>query len=131
MGCLATRLLSRSRHQPPRPQWQALELGGGGLDEHHEGGCANKYADDVGDIVPVTADLTGSATVDAAVLFGLDGAREGSSDEGPLQGVGRRGDSWRETSCLGEEINQLENENTRECATQVAHTRHRVSIDTR
>jgi hypothetical protein len=58
-----------------------LQLPCGRLDEHNERDCANEDADHVRHIVAVAVDLAGTAASETAVLFWLEGTREGGCDE--------------------------------------------------
>ena len=108
-----------ARQQPPRSQRKALELGGGRFDEHEKGDGANEDAEDVGNVVAVALNHAGAAAIDAAILLGLERAREGSSHEGIFQGVCRRRNAGRKAGSLSEKIDEFEDEEARECTTQV------------
>jgi hypothetical protein len=110
---------ARAGCQPPRPERQTLQLRGSRLDEHEERDCADDHAQHVGDIVAVAADLAHAAAVDAAVLLGLEGTGEGRGDEGVFEGVGGRGDGRWNAGGLGEEVDQLEDEEPGEGTAQI------------
>lgn len=110
---------TRAWGQSPRSQRQTLQLGGSRLDEHEESNRADEHAQHVGDVIPVTADLTDAATVNTAVLLGLEGAGKGRGDEGVFQSVGGRSDGGWDAGGLGEEVDELEDEVAGEGTTQV------------
>lgn len=63
--------------------------------------------------------MAGTATVDAAILLWLEGAGECGCNKGPLEGFSGWGDGWGKTCCLGEHVDEFEDEDAGECSTQV------------
>lgn len=72
--------------------------------------------------------MAGTAAVDAAVLLWLDGTGEYRCNEGALEGFGGWGDGWGKTCCLGEHVDEFEDEDAGECSTQVADAGDRLAI---
>lgn len=64
--------------------------------------------------------MAGTAAVHAAVLFWLKGAGECRRDKSVFERIGGWGDGWGKTCCLGEHVDEFEDEDSGECSTQVA-----------
>ena len=116
---------SSIRRQPPRPQWQRLQLHSCRPYIRHESDDTDYHTHNVSDIISVSTDHAGSATVYAAVFFRFGDTGEGGSYEGPFEGggVGRRV-RGRITGGNSEGIDELEDEETREGAAEVGDATH-------
>lgn len=72
--------------------------------------------------------MAGAAAVDAAILLWLEGTGKCRCNEGALQGFGGWGDGWGKTCCLGEHVDEFEDEDAGECSTQVGDAGDRLAI---
>ncbi len=87
-------------------------------DVRHEGDDTQQDADDVDDVVAVPGHLARTAAVEAALLLGLERARKGLRDERALERR-RRVRLARDASRDGEIVDQTQDEEARESATQI------------
>ena len=87
----------------PSSKRQILQLQHSRSDKQHERDDPNHHAQNIRGVVAVAQDSTGATAVDAAVLVGLEGTREGRGDERVFQRSwvwGRRG--WVARGCCEE-----------------------------
>lgn len=79
-------------------------------------------------MLTVLRNVAGTAAIDAAVLLGFEYAAEGLRDEVALEGVWLRGAGGRVAGRDGEGVDELEDEETRESAAEVADAVEFVSL---
>lgn len=79
-----------------------MELQHLGADVQEESDNADGDANDVDNVVSVTFHVAGAATLDAALLVGLEGTAEGLQDGRGLLRVA----AWRGAGCAGEGIDE-------------------------
>lgn len=116
-------LLPISIGQSPCPQRQTLEFQDRRLDKHDKGDCSNQHTQDVGDVVAIAAGFAYSTAVEAAVLVGLQGARERRRDQIALQLLRWRRNGWGNAGGHGEKVDEFEDEVPRECTTEIGDAR--------
>lgn len=104
--------------QPPRPQRQRLQLHRRRPDKRPERHGADDDAQHVRDVVTVDGNITGPASVDAAVFFGLGDAGKGRCD-----GVGcfERGGGRGRAGGDGEGVDEFEDEEAGKGAAEVGN----------
>jgi hypothetical protein len=106
-------LLSNS----PSSQRQTLQLQSLRLDKAPESDYTNDDAKYVYNVISISGDIASSTSIDANMTVVLEGAREGFGDQVALE-VGRW-DGGRCAGCSCEHVDELEDEEAGESATEV------------
>lgn len=112
-------MLRSSLRYPPRLHGQTLQLRRRGPDEAPERDDTNRNAQHVDNVVAVLLNVTAAASVGAAVLLCLEDTGELLRDEIAFEGASVLDVGGREASRGREEVDELENEETRESAAEV------------
>jgi hypothetical protein len=105
---------------PPSSQRQTLQLQSLGLDKAPESDYTNDDAKYIYDIISISGDIASSTSIDTNMAVIFEGAGEGFGDEVALE-VGRW-DGCRCACCGGEHVDELEDEEAGESATEVGDT---------
>lgn len=88
------------------------------MNEAPESDGSNDNANDIGIVVAISGDVASSTTVDATVFFDFKNTGEWSGDRCDIRFEGADIGS-RDACCLGEDVDEFEEEEFRECAAKV------------